>query len=182
MDYKQHILKLCEAILLITLSLGVQSHTAQAQLQCVGPLKARAPQRKVWIRGTQICPCNFGLKRATETGARAVLCELLLHPAQAIQASHRSRYTPGLLKHGEKWALLTAPLRVSCTPNSCSTEHLGVASITAFPFQLHCSRRDILQVELQPPAGLPSRSCWCCWHCWKGRMDTSQDMDPVEQR
>lgn len=37
-----------------------------------------------------------------------MLCELLLHPALAVQASHRPSYTPGLLKHGEKWDLLIA--------------------------------------------------------------------------
>lgn len=54
-----------------------------------------------WIRGTQICPCDFGVKRSIETRGRAVLCELLFHPAPAIQASHRPSYTPGLLKHGK---------------------------------------------------------------------------------
>lgn len=102
--------RLLETLLLRqeTLSLGVQFRTAQAQLQCVGPLNARAPQGEVWIRGTQNCPCSFVLKRATETGGWAMLCERSLHPAPAVQASHRPTCTPGLLKHGETWALLTA--------------------------------------------------------------------------
>lgn len=98
-----------------------------------------------------------------------MLCELLFHPAQAIQASHRHSYALELLKHGEMWGLLPAPLWVSCTPSSCSTTRWGLASIAAFLCRLHCLVGYVSQADLQSPAGLPSRSPLCCQHCWKGR-------------
>lgn len=146
-----------------------------------------------WATKCQSCPgkgrdkgdSNMSLKFWAEKGCRgrgrAMLCELLLHPALPVQASHRPSYTPGLLKHGKKRDLLTA-LESELCPKFLQHCMLGNCLHHSIPFQLPCSRRDILQVELQPPAGLPSRSCRCCWHCWKGRMDTSQDTEPIRQR
>lgn len=64
---------------------------------------------------------QFWAEKGYRDGGRAMLCELLLLPAPAVQASHKPSCTPGLLKQG-KSGLCSQHLRVSCAPNSCNTE------------------------------------------------------------
>lgn len=64
----------------------------------------------------------------------------------SIQASHRPSYTPGLLKHGQKWALLTALSAVPQIPAALSAQQL-------------------LPSQHSPSSCIAQGGIFCKWNC-----------------